>query len=842
MPHHWLEMPPAELLAAMRSTPAGLDSADAAARLDVAGPNALTAEPSHAVSRLLLRQLANPMIVILLVAAAVSGFLRDLADTAIIVSVVAVSATLGFVQEYRSSRAVERLRARLTLYCTALRDGTEREIAVSNLVPGDVVLLRAGSMLPADGRLLVARDLHVNEALLTGESLPAAKAPDADIARDRGLFMGTSVASGTGTLLVVATGGATEYGQIAARLNAPTADTEFERGLRRFGVMLTQLILVLVIAVLAICIALDRPMLEALLFAIALAVGISPELLPAIISVTLARGAHEMLGRGVLVRRLGAIENLGAMDVLCSDKTGTLTRGTMTLAGAVDVQGADSERVIECAAINAWFESGLANPLDEAIKTATASRSARVLGLGKIDEIPYDFERRRLTVVVRHPDGSQEMITKGALEETLAVCTSERAGESSRPLTPVRREAIQARCGARLTAGFRVLAVASRKIESGAGFEPADERELCLEGFLLFEDPPKPGVGEVINDLKRHGVRLKIITGDHVLVARHAAQAVGFNEPRILTGHELEGLDDLELRQRVWNIDLFAQIDPHQKERIVHALRAGGHVVGYLGDGINDAPSLRAADVGISVDSAVDVARESADFVLLSHDLDVLRRGVVLGRTTFANTIKYVLATISANFGNMLSMVVASAFLPFLPLLAKQILLNNLLSDLPSLAIATDRVDREWIERPHRWRVRDIRNFMIVFGLVSSVFDLLTFLLLYWLTAGDVEAFRTGWFIESLLTEVGVLLIIRTRLRAWQSRPAATLLVVTILVAVGSVLLPWTTAGSWFALVPVTATVLMAIVLVVFGYLLASELTKGPFYRWLDRGSTAARA
>ncbi len=842
MPHHWLEMPPAELLAAMRSTPAGLDSADAAARLDVAGPNALTAEPSHAVSRLLLRQLANPMIVILLVAAAVSGFLRDLADTAIIVSVVAVSATLGFVQEYRSSRAVERLRARLTLYCTALRDGTEREIAVSNLVPGDVVLLRAGSMLPADGRLLVARDLHVNEALLTGESLPAAKAPDADIARDRGLFMGTSVASGTGTLLVVATGGATEYGQIAARLNAPTADTEFERGLRRFGVMLTQLILVLVIAVLAICIALDRPMLEALLFAIALAVGISPELLPAIISVTLARGAHEMLGRGVLVRRLGAIENLGAMDVLCSDKTGTLTRGTMTLAGAVDVQGADSERVIECAAINAWFESGLANPLDEAIKTATASRSARVLGLGKIDEIPYDFERRRLTVVVRHPDGSQEMITKGALEETLAVCTSERAGESSRPLTPVRREAIQARCGARLAAGFRVLAVASRKIESGAGFEPADERELCLEGFLLFEDPPKPGVGEVINDLKRHGVRLKIITGDHVLVARHAAQAVGFNEPRILTGHELEGLDDLELRQRVWNIDLFAQIDPHQKERIVHALRAGGHVVGYLGDGINDAPSLRAADVGISVDSAVDVARESADFVLLSHDLDVLRRGVVLGRTTFANTIKYVLATISANFGNMLSMVVASAFLPFLPLLAKQILLNNLLSDLPSLAIATDRVDREWIERPHRWRVRDIRNFMIVFGLVSSVFDLLTFLLLYWLTAGDVEAFRTGWFIESLLTEVGVLLIIRTRLRAWQSRPAATLLVVTILVAVGSVLLPWTTAGSWFALVPVTATVLMAIVLVVFGYLLASELTKGPFYRWLDRGSTAARA
>jgi Mg2+-importing ATPase len=530
------------------------------------------------------------------------------------------------------------------------------------------------------------------------------------------------------------------------------------------------------------------------------------------------------------------------MDVLCSDKTGTLTRGTMMLAGAVDAEGMDSDRVAECAAINAWFESGLTNPLDEAIKAATASRRARVIGLDKIDEIPYDFERRRLTVIVRHPGGSHEMITKGAIEETLAVCTAERAGESSRPLDPARRETIQAMCGERLAAGYRMLAVASRKIEPRVGCELADERDLCLEGFLLFEDPPKPDVGAVISDLKRLGVRLKIVTGDHALVARHAAAAVGLNDSRTLTGRELEGLDEAELRQRVWDIDLFAQIDPHQKERIVHALRAGGHVVGYLGDGINDAPSLRAADVGISVDSAVDVARDSADFVLLSHDLDVLRRGVVLGRTTFANTMKYVLATISANFGNMLSMVVASAFLPFLPLLAKQILLNNLLSDLPSLAIATDRVDNEWIERPHRWRVRDIRNFMIVFGLVSSVFDLLTFVLLYWLTAGDVDAFRTGWFIESLLTEVGVLLVIRTRLRAWQSRPAPALSVSTILVAAGAVLLPWTTTGSWFGLVPVTAAVLLAVVLVVFGYLFASEVTKGPFYRWLARGSPAARA
>ena len=839
--HDWLEVPLADLLGRLRSKPDGLGAAEAAARLESIGPNALTAEPSNATGRLLLRQVANPLVLILLVASAVSGILRDFGDAAIIIGVVVVSTALGFAQEYRSSRAVERLRTRLALRCRVLRDGIEQEIAARDLVPGDVVLLRAGSMVPADGRLLATRNLHVNEALLTGESLPAAKAADAGSVRDRGLFMGTSVASGTGTMLVVATGGATEYGQIAARLSMPMADTEFERSLRRFGLMLTQLILVLVISVLAICVALDRPALEALLFAVALAVGMSPELLPAIISVTLARGAHEMLERGVLVRRLGAIENLGAMDVLCSDKTGTLTRGTMELAGAIDARGADSDRVAECAAINAWFESGLANPLDEAIKAATTARSARILALEKIDEIPYDFERRRLTVIVRHPDGAHEMVTKGAIEETLAVCTAERADESPRPLAPARRDAIQALCSERLAAGYRMLAVASRIIEPKAGAQPADERDLCLEGFLLFEDPPKPDVGAVIADLKRLGVRLKIITGDHVLVARHVAAAVGLNDPGTLTGRELEALDEFELRKQVWDIDLFAQIDPHQKERVVHALRAGGHVVGYLGDGINDAPSLRAADVGISVDSAVDVARESADFVLLSHDLDVLRRGIVLGRTTFANTMKYVLATISANFGNMLSMVVASAFLPFLPLLAKQILLNNLLSDLPSLTIATDRVDDEWIERPHRWRVRDIRNFMIVFGLVSSVFDMLTFGLLYWLAAGDVAAFRTGWFIESLLTEVGVLLVIRTRLHAWQSRPAPALLVVTIVVAAGSVLLPWTVAGAWFGLVPVTAGVLSMVILVVLGYLFASELTKGPFYRWLARVPAAAR-
>lgn len=814
----------------------GLTGAEARERLARVGRNSFVPEPSGATLRLLLRQFGNPLVIVLLCAAVVAGLLQEFADAAIVAVVILVSTALGFAQEFRSSRAVERLRGRLQLRCRVLRDGVETEVRSDEIVPGDVVLLRAGSLVPADGELLQARDLHVNEAALTGESLPVAKHADAAETRDRHLFMGTSVASGTATLRIVTTGSATEYGRIAARLTAPAADTAFERDLRRFGVMLTVLILLLVIVVFAFSILLERPALEALMFAIALAVGISPELLPAILSVTLARGAREMLARGVLVRRLGAIENLGAMDVLCSDKTGTLTVGAMTLAAAIDVDGVASTRVLDCAALNAWYETGLVNPLDAALRAAAPDPRTRAgAAPRKLDEVPYDFERRRLTVVVEHADGRREMLTKGAVEETLAVCASERVGGVVRPLDALRRAAVHALCEARLAAGYRLLAVASRDAGAAQAWTAADERDLCLEGLLLFEDPPRPDAGRVIGDLRRLGVQLKVITGDHRLVALHAAREVGLGELACLTGRELDALDDAELRRVAADTDLFAQVDPQQKERIVRALRASGRVVGYLGDGINDAPSLRAADVGISVDGAVDVARESADFVLLERDLDVLRRGVVLGRSTFANTMKYVLATISANFGNMLSMAIASAFMPFLPLLAKQILLNNLMSDLPALAIATDAVDDPAIERPQRWRIDEIRRFMVVFGLLSSVFDLLTFALLYRLTSGDVEAFRTGWFIESLLTEIGVLLVLRTRLRPWRSRPSTGLAWATALVAAAGIALPWTPIGGWFSLVPLAPAVLWSVLGVVLAYLAASELTKGPFYRWLDR-------
>ena len=813
----------------------GLTSVEARRRLGRVGRNALAPEPSGAPLRLLLRQFGNPLVLVLLCAAVIAGLLQEFADAAIVAVVVLASTGLGFAQEFRSSRAVARLRARLQLRCRVLRDGAEVEVPADEIVPGDLVLLRAGSMVPADGELVEARDLHVNEAALTGESLPVSKEGEATDARARRLFMGTSVVSGTATMCVTGTGARTEYGAIAAHLTAPAADTAFELDLRRFGLMLTVLILVLVIAVFAFSILLQRPALEALMFSIALAVGISPELLPAILSVTLARGAREMLARGVLVRRLGAIENLGAMEVLCSDKTGTLTAGVMRLAAATDADGAAAPRVIECAALNAWFESGLVNPLDAALRAAVPDPRARgAAAPRKLDEVPYDFVRRRLSVVVEHPDGRREMLTKGAVEETLAACAFERRAGLVQPLDDARRASVRGHCEAQLGAGFRLLAVASREVAGGPAWSAADERGLCLEGLLLFEDPPRPDAGRVVAELRRLGIALKVVTGDHRLVALHAAREVGLGELACLTGRELDALDDAELRRVAADTDLFAQVDPQQKERIVRALRASGRVVGYLGDGINDAPSLRAADVGISVDGAVDVARESADFVLLERDLDVLRRGVVLGRSTFANTMKYVLATISANFGNMLSMAVASAFMPFLPLLAKQILLNNLLSDLPALAIATDRVDAPAIARPQRWRIDEIRRFMVVFGLLSSAFDLLTFALLYRLTDGDVEAFRTGWFIESLLTEIGVLLVLRTRLRAWRSTPSRALAVSSVLAAAAGVALPWTALGGWFALQPLPPVVLAGVLGVVLAYLIASEATKGPFYRWLD--------
>jgi Mg2+-importing ATPase len=573
---------------------------------------------------------------------------------------------------------------------------------------------------------------------------------------------------------------------------------------------------------------LERPPVESLLFALALAVAISPELLPAIIEVTLAQGAREMAAHGVIVRRLNAIENFGSMDVLCTDKTATLTRGVLDLEEATDPEGVRSDAALRAAWLNASLQTGLVSPLDEAIVGEVRRRGAEFAGARKLDEIPYDFVRRRLTVVVLEGDAVR-LITKGAFASVLEACAEVREVGGVAPLDAERRARLEKRFADWSAQGARVLGLATRLLPARERYQRSDEAALTFEGFLVFRDPPKPGVAGTLDRLRRLGVSIKVVTGDNRLVTAHLGRAVGIDEPRILTGRDLDQLQDEALRRVAPATDLFVEVDPNQKGRILLALKDAGHVVGFLGDGINDASALHSADVGISVDGAVDVAKQAADFVLLESDLDVLRRGIERGRACFENTLKYISITTSANFGNMISMAAASFFLPFLPLLAKQILLNNLLSDLPMIGLPSDRVDVERIERPRRWEVRPIRNFMLVFGLVSSAFDLLTFAVLWVMSRGAPAIFRTGWFLESLLTELAIVLVVRTQLPVHKSRPGRLLWTSTAAVAAFTVAIPWLPGSAWFDFVPLPAPVLAAVLGITLAYAAASELAKRRF-------------
>jgi Mg2+-importing ATPase len=648
--------------------------------------------------------------------------------------------------------------------------------------------------------------------------------------RDNCVHLGSSVRSGTATVIVFATGRDTAFGAVAARLAGPAPETEFARGVRRFGEMLLRVMVAIVLCVLVVNQGLDRPLVESLLFAVALAVGLSPELLPAIVSVTVARGARAMAARGVIVRRLEAIENLGSIDVLCTDKTGTLTTGAMALEAALDPQGRRSARLAWLAHANAALETGIANALDAALVAAGRRDGLTTAGLTKVDEIPYDFQRRRLTIVVAEDgaaDAGHLMITKGAFDNVLAVCTGLADGTTTRPIDDAGRARLQAVFREHSAQGLRVLALATRRLAPRADYRQIDEQGMRLEGLLLFADPPKRDARRAVRDLAALGIRVKVISGDNRYVAAHVGRALGLPADGLLTGAQLAAMRDEALWQQVQATDLFAEVDPQQKERIVRALQRTGHAVGFLGDGINDAPALRAADVGISVDHAVDVARESADVVLLRQDLDVLRRGVQDGRRTFANTLKYIGITTSANFGNMISMALGSMVLPFLPLSAKQILLNNFLSDLPSVAIAGDAVDADRLATPQRWVVADVRRFMLAFGLVSTLFDLLTFVLLavVW-GAGEAE-FQTAWFIVSVWTELAVVLVLRTRGPAWASRPGRWLAASTGLVFATALALPYAApAQALFGFVPLPVPVLLALAGVVLAYLACTEAVK----------------
>ncbi|HMA54768.1 MAG TPA: magnesium-translocating P-type ATPase, partial [Acidobacteriota bacterium] len=821
--------PTERLLDDLGATAQGLRNAEARARLGAVGPNTLKVRKQTSALGLFLKQFKSPLVLILVFATIVSALARDYADAAVILVIVLGSAVIIFAQEYTASGAVEKLRARLVHRITALRDGTPRSIPAEEIVPGDIVVLSAGSLIPADGRVLEAKDFFVSQAVLTGETFPVEKAPGvADPGaglpgRTNCVFMGTTVRSGTARVLIAVTGAETAYGHIADRLARRPPETEFERGIRRFGLMLSQVMVALILVVFGMNIVSVKPPLDSLLFAIALAVGISPELLPAIITINLSKGAREMAKSGVIVRRLNSIENLGSMDVLCTDKTGTLTEGIVRLDGAFDVEGRPSDEVFRYAFLNASFQTGLANPLDEAIVKA---RPIETAGTEKLDEIPYDFVRKRLSIVVRESGGSPLLVTKGALENVLAVCADIRKEGGAVPLGPAEREAIRQRFDRWSEQGFRVLGVAVKSMPEQSVYTRDDENGLTFAGFLSFFDPPKAGVGRTIETLAASGVRLKIITGDNRQVALHVARIVGLEVEGIVTGAELDILNDEALWQRAEHTTLFAEVDPNQKERIIRALQRDGHVVGYLGDGINDAPALHDADVGISVEGAVDVAREAADLVLLRPGLDVLSRGVEEGRVTFANSLKYIFTTTSANFGNMLSMAAASLFLPFLPLLAKQILLNNFLSDFPALAMAGDNVDPEWVRTPHRWDIKSIRNFMIIFGLTSSVFDFMTFGILLFVLKGTQDIFRTGWFVESLLTELLVALVVRTRRPFYRSRPGHWLLISTAAVTVLTFVLPYLPLNALFGFVPLPASVMAWLVGITGLYILAAEGVK----------------
>jgi Mg2+-importing ATPase len=838
---------PAEaVVATLHSSTGGLTGEDARQRLAQYGPNALKARDRATALSLFLNQFRSPIILILLFATGVSAVLHEWVDAAIVLLIVLGSAVLSFVQEYNASNAAEKLRARLTLKASVLRDGQPREVPAEEVVPGDVVLLSAGSLIPADGVLLEARDFYVNQAVLTGETFPVEKrvgpvAAGAGLTeRTNCVFTGTNVRSGSGRVLIVQTGTSTAFGQIAERLTLRPPETEFERGIRRFGYLLTEVMLVLVLIVFAVNVFFRKPVLDSLLFSVALAVGLTPQLLPAIISVNLSKGSQRMAAGGVLVRRLESIENFGSMDVLCTDKTGTLTEGVVRLDGALDVGGQPSGRVFRYAYLNARLQTGLANPLDEAILRQAqdwflAQLDPDIAGVAKVDEVPYDFVRKRLSVVVSEGDGAPLLIAKGALDNVLAACAQVREGEAVLDLDERRRAQIQERFAGWSGQGFRVLGVAARQMAPQPSYTRDDEREMTFEGYLLFFDPPKRGVLEAIHALAEMGVALKIITGDNRLVALHTAEAVGLKVSGVVTGADLNDMRDEALWQAAERANLFAEVDPNQKERIILALQKMGHVVGYMGDGINDAPALHAADVGISVDQAVDVAKEAADFVLLEQDLGVLRQGIELGRTTFANTLKYVQITTSANFGNMFSMAGASLFLPFLPMLPMQILLTNFLTDFPAMAIAGDSVDRELVERPRRWDMRFIRSFMVTFGLVSSFFDYLTFgVLMLVLRAGE-STFQTGWFLESVLTELLILLVIRTQRPFFKSMPGRGLLIAVLVVAVVTVLLSYSPLGQVLGLVRLPLAPVLALGGIAALYVLGSELAKRVFYARVRR-------
>lgn len=816
-------------LAALDAREGGLTAAEAAARTARFGANALPGTAARPLWLDFLRRFANPLVLILLAAATAAGLTGDVPSFGIILGIVLLSTVLDTVQERNAAATAEALKRSIALTARVRRDGAWAEHPVEDLVPGDVVELSAGDLVPADGVVLSANAAEVNQAALTGESFPVEKSATVDAAAALAdaanlMLSGSAMVGGSAVMLVVATGAATRFGAIATALGGNAEVTAFETGIRRFGLLIARFTLALVGFVLIARLALGKPMLESFLFALALGVGLTPELLPMIVTITLARGAQRMATARVVVKRLSAIHDLGQMDVLCTDKTGTLTEARIALTGHPAIDGMDSERVLMLAAINARFESGLKSPLDEALLAHDGA--ARADGWTCLDERPFDFERRRVSVLARSGD-DRLIIVKGAPESVMALCSqAENETGTIVPFDAAMLARADALIAARADEGLRMLAVAWRDAAGLATIGDADDRDLVLAGFCVFIDPPKPTAPAAIARLAAAGVRVKLVSGDSAAVARHLAADVGLPHGSVLLGDAITGMDDAALTRAVAGADLFARVSPDQKLRIVHALRSAGHTVGFIGDGINDAPAIRAADVGLAVSDATDVAREAADMIMLESDLEVLADGIAEGRRTYANIMKYLRMGTSSNFGNMLSMALASLVLPFLPLTAVQVLINNLLYDLSQTGIPFDHADPPLLRRPHGWDIGALVRFTLIMGPLSSVFDIATFGVLLYGFHADVPTFRAAWFIESMATQVLVVLVIRTSGAAWRFRADPRLLA-TLLVCLGvALVLPWLPIAHLIGFAPLPPALALTIAGLVLIYLLLAEALK----------------
>lgn len=827
--------PLGDLYIALQTSADGLSTAEATARMSLQGPNLIDGPRRQRLILGLLRRFADPLVLILLLAASIAALTHEGASFFIISTIVILSVLIDFVQEHRAEASAAALRQRVALSVRVVRDGRAQDLPAADLVTGDVVLLSAGNLVPADCRLTEEQDLFVNEALLTGEPYPVEKNANGSSTgevntdtRDDGVFMGSSVISGSARGLVVATGRATRLGAIAGALSKEPPATAFKLGTRSFGMLVVRLTVLLVLFVLLVNLLFQRALIESFLFALALAVGLTPELLPMVISVTLARGAVRMSREQVIVKRLSAIHDLGSMDTLCSDKTGTLTEARIKLVREVDIEGGESNDVLQWAYVNAVFETGLKSPLDDAILDSALIDPA---GWRKIDEVPFDFERRRVSILAEH-DGRRFLVVKGAPEDVIGHASTYRVAGSDvvRPLDDGARETARATLERLGDEGFRLLGVGWREVEperDHAGI--ADESELTFAGFAAFLDPPKESARQALQALSGLGVTIKIVTGDNERVTRHVCAALDISVAAVINGPELANLTDEALSARLPGTTLFCRVTPPQKARIIRALHRRGHVVGYLGDGINDAPSLQAADVGLSVDGAVDVAKDAAAMILLKHDLNVLVEGVREGRRTFANIMKYVMMGTSSNFGNMFSMAGAVIILPFLPMLPVQILLNNLLYDASEIAIPLDSVDEAMIAQPRHWDMNFVRNFMLVLGPVSSLFDFLTFGLLLWVFQASEALFQTGWFVESLMTQVLVIFVIRTQARPWQSWPHPALAASSLGIVILALALPFSPFAAWFGFVPLPAHVVLTLAALTTIYLILAEQVKRQF-------------